>query len=61
MNIPQDPVILLSYINTKLRNEYKTISELCTALELDQTNLIIKLEATGYTYDRSINQFISKD
>lgn len=34
MNIPNDPVMLLSYINTQLRDFYPTLNELCSALNL---------------------------
>jgi hypothetical protein len=32
MNIPNDPAILLSYINTKLRDEYSNLDDLCGSL-----------------------------
>ena len=49
--IPCDPVILLSFINTKLRDEYAGIAELCAALGLDETALREKLAAAGFIYD----------
>ena len=30
--IPEDPVILLSFVNTKLRDEYPNLDELCASL-----------------------------
>ena len=56
--LPQDPYILLSYVNTKLRDEYPGLSELCAALDADEAELTAKLSAAGYTYDRSQNRFI---
>ena len=58
--LPQDPIILLSYINTQLRDNYSTLNALSEGLELDETqkeDLIAKLSAIGYEYDETLNQF----
>ena len=34
--IPKDPFMLLSYVNTQLRDFYTSLEALCRALELDQ-------------------------
>ena len=52
MNIPNDPVMLLSYINTQLRDE------LCSALNLSRNELCNKLSAIDYEYDEKTNQFV---
>lgn len=57
MDLPQDPFILLSYINTKLRDEYAGLDELCTGLDIDKDSLISKLGDAGFTYMPEINQF----
>ena len=56
--IPKDPVILLSFLNTKLRDHYSSLSALCDDLEQDETVLTQKIAAIGYTYDSDLNQFI---
>ena len=56
--IPKDPVILLSFLNTKLRDHYSSLSALCADLEQDETVLTQKIAAIGYTYDSDRNQFI---
>lgn len=56
--IPQDPIILLSYINTKLRDHYTSLDQLCRELDVNQAELERKLETVDYTYDRVKNQFI---
>ena len=56
--IPKDPVILLSFLNTKLRDHYDSLSALCDDLEQDETALTQKIAAIGYTYDSDQNQFI---
>ena len=55
--IPQDPVILLSFVNTRLRDEYPSLDELCASLGDSRTELEDKLAAIGYTYDAGHNQF----
>ena len=56
--IPKDPVILLSFLNTKLRDHYSSLSALCDDLEQDETVLTQKIAAIGYTYDSDRNLFI---
>ncbi len=58
--LPQDPVILLSYINTQLRDNYSSLDTLADGLDLDSAqkeDLIAKLYAIGYEYDEILNQF----
>lgn len=55
---PQDPMILLSYVNTKLRDDYASLDDLCAALDADQEELIQKLKAVGYAYDPEKNRFL---
>ena len=56
-NIPNDPMMLLSYINTKLRDEYSSLEELCEDLELDCSTIISKLTAIDYSYNEDLNRF----
>ena len=58
MNIPKDPMILLSFINTKLRDFYPSLDILCNELELDRDSLTETLAQMDYHYDPSANQFI---
>ena len=55
--IPNDPAMLLSYINMKLRDNYKTLDELCDDMDIDETGLREKLETIDYFYDTKTNQF----
>ncbi|MGB4588235.1 MAG: DUF4250 domain-containing protein [Clostridiaceae bacterium] len=52
-----DPFILLSLINTKLRNESDSLSGLCENYDIDQAQLVEKLGDFGYEYIGEINQF----
>ena len=57
-NLPGDPNILASFINTKLRDEYTAgLDELCDDMQIDRGELIDTLSAAGYTYIPEINQF----
>ena len=56
--LPQDPVILLSYVNTKLRDEYSSLDALCAALDADREELVQKLEGINYRYSLERNQFL---
>lgn len=56
--LPKDPIMLLSYINTQLRDFYTNPEDLCAALSLDRSDLDRKLGAAGYTYDGKRNQYV---
>lgn len=58
MAVPKDPVMLLSYVNTQLRDAYPTLEELCSALDLEQQELEKKLAQIDYHYDQTRNRFI---
>ena len=57
-NLPQDPVMLLSVINTKLRDFYSTLSILCEEMQIQEEELVTKLATIDYVYDANSNQFI---
>ncbi|MBO5382934.1 MAG: DUF4250 domain-containing protein [Ruminococcus sp.] len=58
MNIPNDPAILLSYINTLLRDEYASLDELCKSLCIQNEQIENKLAAIGYVYNSNLNRFM---
>lgn len=58
MNLPKDPVMLLSFVNTQLRDNYENISELAAAYMVDEQEITDKLAQIQYTYDRKRNQFV---
>ncbi|MDF2487003.1 MAG: hypothetical protein K0R46_3171 [Herbinix sp.] len=57
MRIPKDPYILLSYINTKLRDEYHNLEDLCISLNVDRIELETVLSGIDYAYVRDLNRF----
>ena len=56
--LPTDPAILLSFVNTKLRDEYSSLEDLCAALDADPADIAGTLAALDYRYDPTHNQFI---
>jgi hypothetical protein len=59
MNIPKDPVMLMSYINTQLRDNYSSLSELTKSLGLDENEIIEKMSSIGMKYDEKLNKFLA--
>lgn len=55
--LPQDPMMLLSVVNTKLRDEYASLRELCEDMDVDMEALTAKLAGIGYEYDEKTNRF----
>ena len=56
--LPSDPVMLLSVVNTKLRDEYDSLEELCRSYGVQASVIIEKLAAIDYSYEADTNQFI---
>lgn len=56
--LPNDPVILLSVVNTKLRDNYKNLELLCDDLQVNKNELLEKLRNIGYEYSNELNKFI---
>lgn len=58
MSIPKDSMMLLSYVNTQLRDFYPSLEEMCRALDLDEKEIIEKLKTIDYEYDSEMNKFV---
>ena len=58
MNIPNDPVMLLSFINTQLRDNYGSLEELAASYGADAEEIKNKLGSIDYTYDPEGNRFV---
>ena len=56
--IPKDPVMLLSYVNTQLRDYYDSLDDFLKDKELSGESLIKKLASICYEYDAELNQFV---
>jgi hypothetical protein len=58
MSLPQDPMILLSYVNTQLRDNYPSLDDFCAAEGVAREDLEQKLAAIDYAYDAARNAFV---
>lgn len=58
MSIPKDPVMLLSFVNTQLRDNYSSLEEFVSAYQCDMEELEAKLKSIDYEYDKALNKFI---
>ncbi len=56
-NIPSDPMILFSYINTKLRDDYSSLDDLCDDLDLQRSSIEESLRKAGFEYNPNLNKF----
>ncbi|HJD13579.1 MAG TPA: DUF4250 domain-containing protein [Candidatus Ruminococcus avistercoris] len=56
--MPKDPYMLLSYLNTQLRDHYGSLAELCHAVDADEEEIRARMQTIEYEYDASRNQFI---
>lgn len=55
--LPKDPMILLSLVNTKLRDEFSSLEALCRQYDVAPEELQETLSQVGFVYDRAQNQF----
>ena len=57
MELPKDPMILFSFINTNLRDNYKSLDELCEDMHVNKKNIVGELESVGFEYNPNQNKF----
>lgn len=57
-NLPKDPMLLLSVVNTKLRDFYDSLDALCKDLGVNKEELIETLKGIDYEYDETRHQFV---
>ena len=57
MSLPKDRMILLSYINTQLRDNYSSLDGLCAALGEEREHIVKNLAEIGYVYSPELNCF----
>lgn len=57
MELPNDPIMLFSFINTKLRDDYSSLDLLCDDLNVNKADLLEKLKASGFEYNQEQNKF----
>lgn len=54
---PKDPIMLMSWVNMKLRDFYPSLENLCEDLEIDQKWLLETLASAGFEYNEALNKF----
>lgn len=57
MELLEDPVMLFSFINTKLRDQYDSLDELCRDMDIQKDLLVCKLRSAGFEYNPEYNKF----
>lgn len=57
MELPNDPFMLMSFINMKLRDVYPSLDAFCEDAHVNKEDIINKLKAAGFEYNPSANKF----
>lgn len=55
--LPKDPIMLMSMVNMKLRDQFDSLEELCSTLDVNQEELEKALQGVGFEYFPELNQF----
>lgn len=58
VGLPRDPMLLLSVVNTKIRDYYHTLDALCEDMQVDKDTIEDTLKGIDYEYDESRHQFV---
>lgn len=56
-DLPKDPMMLMSFINMKLRDIYPSLDALCEDMDIDKAQLLEKLGSVGFEYNQNLNKF----
>ena len=56
--LPKDPMLLLSVVNTKLRDYYHNLDALCDDMNVEKEEIVHTLKTIDYEYDENRNQFV---
>ena len=54
---PKDPIMLMSWVNMKLRDFYPSLESLCEDLEIDLKELTDRMSQAGFEYNSELNKF----
>lgn len=50
-------MMLFSFVNTKLRDEYSTLDDLCEDMQVNRKQLETRLQEAGFEYNQTQNKF----
>ena len=56
--LPNQPMILLSFVNTKLRDEFDSLDAFCEDFHIPKDEIEEKLASIDYEYDEELNKFV---
>ena len=56
-DLPKDPMMLMSFINMKLRDIYPSLDALCEDMDIDKAQLLEKLASVGFEYSPENKRF----
>lgn len=59
MSLPKDPFMLMSYVNTQLRDNYSDLLELAASLGVSEEEIVRPLADAGFTYNAELNRFVA--
>ncbi len=57
MSLPEDPMMLYSFVNMKLRDFYPSLDALCDDMDIDKQYIVNSLKSVGFEYNPSRNRF----
>ena len=57
MELPKDPMILFSFVNMKLRDNYASLDDLCEDMDIRKEDIIEQLKSAGFEYSSEHNKF----
>lgn len=57
-SLPNDPVMLMSFLNTQLRDHYPSLEALAEAYDFQVEDVVATLKSIDYEYDAKTNQFV---
>lgn len=56
--LPNDPMMLLSFVNTRMRDDKLSLKELCKQFDVETKEIEEKLDKIGYTYNNDLKKFL---
>lgn len=59
--LPKDPFMLLSYVNTQLRDNYSSLEDFAAGMGIEPEEIKEKLAKLNYIYDEALNKFIPEN
>lgn len=57
MELPEDPMMLFSFMNMKLRDVYNSLDEFCSDTGVSKDFIVSKLKDAGFEYNAEMNKF----